>query len=139
MLSGPVLSRLSPQKDMQWWRAKGADTFGPSGPAIVTGLNYGNLLLQTRLNGKVVQKQFTSDLLFDCHAIVSYAYLQRKTAVQAQTADTHPLVVAAGRTALGLAADVDGHDEYLLSLAGFLDPTCHTHRSYRSTRSCGQQ
>ncbi len=61
-----------PQKDLQWWRAKGADTFGPLGPAIVTGLNYGNVLLQTRLNGKVVQKQFTSDLLFDCHKIVSY-------------------------------------------------------------------
>ena len=61
-----------PQKDMQWWRAKGADTFGPFGPAIVRGLDYGNLLLQTRLNGNVVQKQNTSDLLFDCHAIVEY-------------------------------------------------------------------
>jgi 2-keto-4-pentenoate hydratase/2-oxohepta-3-ene-1,7-dioic acid hydratase in catechol pathway len=61
-----------PQKDLQWWRAKGADTFGPMGPAIVTGLNYGNVLLQTRLNGKVVQKQVTSDLLFDCHKIVSF-------------------------------------------------------------------
>ncbi len=59
-------------KDLQWWRAKGADTFGPLGPAIVRGLDYGKLLLQTRLNGKVVQKQFTSDLLFDCPAIVSW-------------------------------------------------------------------
>jgi len=61
-----------PEKDLQWWRAKGADTFGPLGPAIVTGLDYGKLLLQTRLNGEVVQKQFTSDLLFDCPAIVSF-------------------------------------------------------------------
>ena len=61
-----------PEKDLQWWRAKGADTFGPLGPAIATGLDYGNLLLQTRLNGEVVQKQNTSDLLFDCHAIVSF-------------------------------------------------------------------
>lgn len=61
-----------PSKDLQWWRAKGADTFGPLGPAIVTGLNYGDLLLQTRLNGDVVQKARTSDLLFDCHAIVSF-------------------------------------------------------------------
>jgi 2-keto-4-pentenoate hydratase/2-oxohepta-3-ene-1,7-dioic acid hydratase in catechol pathway len=61
-----------PEKDLQWWRAKGADTFGPLGPAIVTGLDYGKLLLQTRLNGEVVQKQSTSDLLFDCHAIVSF-------------------------------------------------------------------
>ena len=60
------------QKDLQWWRAKGADTFGPLGPAIVTGLDYGKLLLETRLNGQSVQKQNTSDLLFDCPAIVSY-------------------------------------------------------------------
>lgn len=61
-----------PRKDLQWWRAKGADTFGPLGPAIARGLDYGKLLLQTRLNGDVVQKQVTSDLLFDCPSIVSY-------------------------------------------------------------------
>lgn len=62
-----------PQKDVQWWRAKGADTFGPLGPCIARGLDYSKLLLQTRLNGKVVQKQYTSDLLFDPPAIVSFA------------------------------------------------------------------
>jgi 2-keto-4-pentenoate hydratase/2-oxohepta-3-ene-1,7-dioic acid hydratase in catechol pathway len=60
------------KKDLQWWRAKGSDTFAPLGPAVVTGIDYSNLLLQTRLNGEVVQKQFTSDLLFDCPAIVSW-------------------------------------------------------------------
>jgi 2-keto-4-pentenoate hydratase/2-oxohepta-3-ene-1,7-dioic acid hydratase in catechol pathway len=59
-------------KDLQWWRAKGADTFAPLGPAIVTGLDYGNLMLETRLNGEVVQKQSTADLTFDCAAIVSW-------------------------------------------------------------------
>jgi 2-keto-4-pentenoate hydratase/2-oxohepta-3-ene-1,7-dioic acid hydratase in catechol pathway len=61
-----------PRKDLQWWRAKGSDTFAPLGPVIVTGLDYGNLLLETRLNGEVVQQQNTSDLLFDCPTIVSY-------------------------------------------------------------------
>jgi 2-keto-4-pentenoate hydratase/2-oxohepta-3-ene-1,7-dioic acid hydratase in catechol pathway len=61
-----------PSKDLQWWRAKGADTFGPLGPVIVRGLDYGNVLLQTRLNGTVVQKANTSDLLFDCPTIVSF-------------------------------------------------------------------
>ena len=59
-------------KDLQWWRAKGCDTFAPLGPAVVTGLDYGNLLLQTRLNGEVVQRQSTADLIFDCAAIVSW-------------------------------------------------------------------
>jgi 2-keto-4-pentenoate hydratase/2-oxohepta-3-ene-1,7-dioic acid hydratase in catechol pathway len=58
-------------KDLQWWRAKGCDTFAPLGPVIATGIDYSNLLLQTRLNGEVVQKQTTGDLLFDCPAIVA--------------------------------------------------------------------
>jgi len=61
-----------PHKDLQWWRAKGADTFAPLGPAIVTGLDSANLLLETRLNGEVVQKQSTADLTFDCPAIVKW-------------------------------------------------------------------
>ena len=60
------------KKDLQWWRAKGSDTFAPMGPAIATGLDYSNLLLQTRLNGQVEQQQYTSDLIFDCAAIVSW-------------------------------------------------------------------
>ncbi len=60
-------------KDLQWWRAKGADTFGPAGPVIATGLDpTTDLLLQTRLNGQVVQKQFTSDLLFNVVTIVEF-------------------------------------------------------------------
>ena len=61
-----------PKRDLQWWRAKGSDTFAPLGPAIATGIDYGNLLLETRLNGEVVQKQYTSDLIFDCPSIVSW-------------------------------------------------------------------
>jgi 2-keto-4-pentenoate hydratase/2-oxohepta-3-ene-1,7-dioic acid hydratase in catechol pathway len=61
-----------PQKDLQWWRAKGADTFAPLGPVISTGLDYGNLMLETRLNGETVQKQSTADLTFDCAAIVNW-------------------------------------------------------------------
>jgi 2-keto-4-pentenoate hydratase/2-oxohepta-3-ene-1,7-dioic acid hydratase in catechol pathway len=60
------------KNDLQWFRAKASDTFGPLGPAIVRGLNYNDLLLQTRLNGEVVQSQRTKDLIFNVEAIVSY-------------------------------------------------------------------
>lgn len=60
------------RKDMQWWRAKGADTFGPVGPAILRGVDYGKLKLQTRLNGKVVQEQSTGDMVFTLPQIVSW-------------------------------------------------------------------
>ena len=60
------------KKDLQWWRAKGSDTFAPLGPAIVTAVDYGNLLLQTRINGETVQKQYTSDLIFDAPSVLSW-------------------------------------------------------------------
>lgn len=59
--------------DLQWWRAKGADTFGPLGPAIAVGLDYKSSRLQTRVNGEVKQSQFLSDLLFDPATVVSHA------------------------------------------------------------------
>lgn len=60
------------KNDLQWFRAKASDTFGPLGPSIVTGLNYDDLLLETRLNGEVVQSQRTKDLIFNVSEIVSY-------------------------------------------------------------------
>jgi len=68
-----VSARDFQANDMQWWRAKGSDTFGPLGPVIVRGLDYGNLQLTTRLNGEVKQQQRTSDLIFGLPAIVSFA------------------------------------------------------------------
>jgi 2-keto-4-pentenoate hydratase/2-oxohepta-3-ene-1,7-dioic acid hydratase in catechol pathway len=61
-----------PNKDLQWWRAKGADTFAPLGPAVATDLDFGNLMLETRVNGQVLQKQSTADLTFNCQAIVHW-------------------------------------------------------------------
>ena len=60
------------RSDLQWFRAKAADTFGPIGPLVVRGLNYNDLLVQTRLNGEVRQSQRTKDLIFGVDAIVSY-------------------------------------------------------------------
>lgn len=60
------------QNDLQWLRAKASDTFGPIGPAIVTGLDYDDLLLETRVNGEVRQSQRTRDLIFSVAEIVSY-------------------------------------------------------------------
>ena len=58
--------------DLQWLRAKASDTFGPLGPAIVTGLNYLDLRVQTRLNGETMQDQSSADHIHDAHAILSF-------------------------------------------------------------------
>ncbi|MBT8084564.1 MAG: fumarylacetoacetate hydrolase family protein [Woeseia sp.] len=58
--------------DLQWFRGKASDNFGPIGPAVVTGLNYNDVLVQSRLNGEVMQSQRTRDFIHDAHAIVSH-------------------------------------------------------------------
>lgn len=67
-----VSARVWQQSDLQWFRGKASDTFGPIGPAVVTGLNYDDLLLQGRLNGETGQKQRTSDLIHDTGAIIEF-------------------------------------------------------------------
>lgn len=58
--------------DLQWWRAKGSDTFAPCGPFIASGLDYDDLAIELRVNGMVKQSQRTSDLIFPAARIVSW-------------------------------------------------------------------
>jgi 2-keto-4-pentenoate hydratase/2-oxohepta-3-ene-1,7-dioic acid hydratase in catechol pathway len=67
-----VSERVWQKADLQWFRAKGSDTFGPIGPAVVRGADYNKLTLIGRLNGKVVQESTTDLLIFSIDNIVSY-------------------------------------------------------------------
>jgi len=67
-----ISERVWQKSDVQWFRAKASDTFGPLGPAIVQGLSYGDLQLQSRVNGEVRQFQRTCDMLFDVPTMISY-------------------------------------------------------------------
>jgi 2-keto-4-pentenoate hydratase/2-oxohepta-3-ene-1,7-dioic acid hydratase in catechol pathway len=67
-----VSARDWQKSDVQWWRAKGSDTFGPIGPVISSGIDYDNLLVQLRLNGKTMQKQGTKDLIHNVPTMVSF-------------------------------------------------------------------
>ena len=67
-----VSERAWQKDDMQWFRAKGSDTFGPIGPAVVRGADYNKLSLIGRQNGKVVQESTTDMLIFSIDTIVSY-------------------------------------------------------------------
>jgi len=67
-----VSERVWQKNDLQWWRAKGCDTFAPLGPVIATGFDWRQGRVETRLNGSVVQAGKFSELLFDPPGIVSY-------------------------------------------------------------------
>ena len=58
--------------DNQWWRAKSADTFGPLGPAIVTGLDPGDLSVVTRINGHEVQRCGLADMIYNFAVTISF-------------------------------------------------------------------
>jgi 2-keto-4-pentenoate hydratase/2-oxohepta-3-ene-1,7-dioic acid hydratase in catechol pathway len=66
-----VSARDWQRNDIQWWRAKSSDTFGPIGPYIVTDIDGSKLEVTARINGREVQRCNTSDLLFDIPTLIS--------------------------------------------------------------------
>jgi len=67
-----VSDRHAQAADGQWTRAKGYDTFAPTGPWIETEANPDNLELETYLNGELRQSASTSDLIFGISRLVSF-------------------------------------------------------------------
>ena len=68
-----VSARHWQRDDLQWWRAKGSDTFSPIGPYVATGLDPADLELRTRLNGREVQAANTGTLIHSVAALVAFA------------------------------------------------------------------
>jgi 2-keto-4-pentenoate hydratase/2-oxohepta-3-ene-1,7-dioic acid hydratase in catechol pathway len=68
-----VTARDLQNKDGQWSRAKGFDTFCPIGPVVVDGLDpWKGVRVQTRLNGELRQDGTTADFLFALDVIVRF-------------------------------------------------------------------
>jgi 2-keto-4-pentenoate hydratase/2-oxohepta-3-ene-1,7-dioic acid hydratase in catechol pathway len=59
-------------KDGQWTRAKGFDSFCPFGPVIRAGLDPRDLRVVTRVNGTIKQDGRTSDLIFPVAFLVEF-------------------------------------------------------------------
>ena len=55
----------------QWTRAKGFDSFGVFGPVITTGLDVDSLVVQSRLDGELLQDYPVTDMVFRPHRLVS--------------------------------------------------------------------
>jgi 2-keto-4-pentenoate hydratase/2-oxohepta-3-ene-1,7-dioic acid hydratase in catechol pathway len=66
-----TLRDLQHTKD-QWARAKGFDGSCPLGPWIETELDPNGAWLETRLNGEVVQRASTTDLVFGIATLIEY-------------------------------------------------------------------
>ena len=67
-----VTARELQEKDVQFTRAKGFDTFCPLGPCLATGLDLGRLRVSARVNGDLRQDGRTEDLIFPVAHVVWY-------------------------------------------------------------------
>jgi 2-keto-4-pentenoate hydratase/2-oxohepta-3-ene-1,7-dioic acid hydratase in catechol pathway len=67
-----VTARDLTEKDPEFTRGKGFDTFAPLGPWIVTGLRADDLKLTTRINGHRKQDARTSAMVYDIPFLISY-------------------------------------------------------------------
>ena len=67
-----VTDRVAQVRDGQWTRAKGYDTFAPTGPCISTGISPFNLKIETLVNGEIKQSGHTCDLIFGIPKLISF-------------------------------------------------------------------
>lgn len=67
-----VTARDLQQKDGQWTRAKGFDTFCPIGPWVETDLDPSDLKIELYLNGELKQESRTSQLVFHPFRLVEF-------------------------------------------------------------------
>ncbi len=67
-----VSERNMQRSDGQWTRAKGFDTFAPTGPWIEIGVSGDDLKIEALVNGEVRQSSRTSDLIFGIPRLISF-------------------------------------------------------------------
>jgi len=68
-----VTARDLQEKDGQWTRAKGFDTFCPVGPVVAESLDpWKGVRVQSRVNGQVRQNGSTADFLFPLELLIRF-------------------------------------------------------------------
>ena len=58
--------------DIQWWRAKSADTFGPTGPFMVTDIDPQDVKIRGLVNGVEGQNCHSSEMIFTVAQAISF-------------------------------------------------------------------
>ena len=72
-VANDVTARDLQEKDGQWARAKGFDTFCPLGPVIETEFEVANQAIETRVNGEVRQSGRLDEMVHSVASVIAYA------------------------------------------------------------------
>jgi 2-keto-4-pentenoate hydratase/2-oxohepta-3-ene-1,7-dioic acid hydratase in catechol pathway len=68
-----VTARDLQNKESQWARAKGCDTFCPVGPVVTDGVDpWSGVSVETRVNGQLRQSGNTRDFIFSLDVVIRY-------------------------------------------------------------------
>jgi len=67
-----VSARELQKSDVQWWRAKGYDTFCPVGPERVGPIDFAALEVVTRVNGVERQRGRSADMIFTLPDLLAF-------------------------------------------------------------------
>ncbi len=71
-MANDVTARDLQQRDGQWTRGKGFDTFCPAGPWIDTEFNPADALVTCRVNDELRQMASTRDMVFGVRQLIAY-------------------------------------------------------------------
>lgn len=72
-VANDVTARDLQEKDGQWARAKGFDTFCPLGPVIETEFEVASQGIETRVNGEVRQSGRLDEMVHSVASVIAYA------------------------------------------------------------------
>ena len=67
-----VSARAWQRGDLQWWRAKSADTFTSVGPWIETDLQPDDIAIEGRVNGETKQQGNTANLIYSIRRCIAH-------------------------------------------------------------------
>jgi 2-keto-4-pentenoate hydratase/2-oxohepta-3-ene-1,7-dioic acid hydratase in catechol pathway len=71
-IANDVTARGVQESDGQWTRAKSYDTFCPLGPYIETELDWTDVRIQSRVDGELLQKETTQQMIHKIPDLVAY-------------------------------------------------------------------
>lgn len=72
-IGNDVTARDLQQRDLQWTRAKGFDTFCPIGPWIETELDPNNAMITCYVNNEIRQLASVHEMVFNIRQLIAYA------------------------------------------------------------------
>jgi 2-keto-4-pentenoate hydratase/2-oxohepta-3-ene-1,7-dioic acid hydratase in catechol pathway len=112
-----VTARDLQQRDGQWTRSKGFDTFCPLGPWIETDLDSSDVLITCSVNGQMRQMASTRDMVFTVPQLIAFVS-------SIMTLDPGDLILTGTPAGVGILGDGDEVTVDIEGVGTLRNPVC---------------